>query len=260
MGNSTENIQIFDKVSIIMPCYNSSDYIVDSIRSIQRQSCSNWELLITDDCSSDNTVSMVRDLADKDNRIKFFQLEKNGGAGVARNNSIRHAVGRYIAFCDSDDQWLPLKLEKQIAFMQLHNQSFSYTSYEKINEAGDSLGSVACLPRLTYKDMLRNNYVGCLTAMYDSEKLGKIYMPHIRNRQDWALWLDILKQCGEVRGIQEPLSIYRERLGSISSNKFEMIRYNWIIFHDIEKLGFIHSGWCMVEFMLYYFLKKISGK
>ena len=249
-----------DLVSIIMPTYNSSRFVLKSIRSVQNQTYENWKLLISDDCSSDNTVELVGRIIADDPRVKLFRLEKNGGAGVARNNSIEMATGRYIAFCDSDDQWKPEKLEKQLAFIKEHDLAVCYSSYDKIDEEGNSLGMVTCLPKLTYHDMLRNNYVGCLTAMYDTQKLGKQFMPIIRKRQDWALWLKILKQCGEARGIQEPLSIYRDRAGSISSNKIEMLKYNWVIFYDVEKLGALRSCWCMVEFMWHYFFKKASGK
>lgn len=249
-----------DLVSIIMPTYNSGEFVIESILSIQAQTCPNWELLITDDCSSDNTVDLVQDLAVKDRRIKFFQLSENGGAGIARNHSIEKAAGRYIAFCDSDDQWVPNKLEKQLQFMRQHDLAFTYTSYEKIDEAGNSIGSVTCLPRVTHKTMLRNNYIGCLTVVYDTRTLGKQFMPIIRKRQDWALWLKILKQCPEARGLQEHLSIYRDRSGSISSNKIEMVKFNWIIFNDVEKLGILRSSWCMIEFMWHYLSKKTSGK
>ncbi|MDB4580264.1 glycosyltransferase [Akkermansiaceae bacterium] len=251
---------MFDLVSIVMPAYNSSEFVVESILSIQAQTHTNWELLITDDCSSDKTVKIIRNLAATDSRIKVFQLAKNRGAGVARNHSIEKAAGRYIAFCDSDDQWVPNKLENQLRFMRQHDLGFTYTSYEKIDEAGNSIGSVTCLPRVTYKTMLRNNYIGCLTVVYDTRKLGKQFMPTIRKRQDWALWLKILKQSPEARGIQEFLSIYRDRAGSISSNKLEMVKYNWIIFNDVEKLGILRSSWCMIEFMWHYFSKKTGGK
>ena len=251
---------MFDLVSIVMPTYNSSEFVVESIFSIQAQTYTNWELLITDDCSSDKTVKLIQNLASMDSRIKVFQLAENGGAGVARNHSIEKAAGRYIAFCDSDDQWVPTKLEKQLQFMREHDLDFTYTSYEKIDEAGNSIGLVTCLPRVSYKTMLRNNYIGCLTVVYDTRNLGKQFMPIIRKRQDWALWLKILKQCGEAQGVEESLSIYRDRSGSISSNKMEMVKYNWIIFHDVEKLGILRSSWCMFEFMWHYFLKKSGGR
>ncbi len=247
-------------VSIIMPTYNSKEFILDSIRSVQMQTYTDWELLITDDCSSDNTREIIQDLADVDQRIRLFQCAENGGAGIARNLSIKKAIGRYIAFCDSDDQWREEKLDKQISFMTEHDLAFSYGSYEKIDDDGVPIGVVTCLPRVSYNKMLKNNYVGCLTAMYDTKKVGKVFMPEIRKRQDWALWLDLLKRCGEARGIVQPLAIYRSRSGSISSNKLEMIKYNWIIFHDIEKLGLLRSSWCMIAFMWQYCLKKVVGK
>lgn len=247
-------------VSVITPTYNSTRFVRETVGSIQSQTCPNWEMLVTDDCSTDGTLELLRKIASEDPRVKIFSLEENSGAGVARNNSIKQAKGRFIAFCDSDDQWRPGKLEKQVRFMLENDLAFSHTSYDKINEGGVSLNPVQCFPLLTYADMLRNNYIGCLTAMYDTQKLGKVYMPEIRKRQDWALWLKIIKQCGEVRGLDEPLALYRERGGSISSNKIEMLKYNWIIYHEVERFGAVRTLWLMMAFMWSYFAKKTSER
>lgn len=247
-------------VSVVTATYNSAAFIRETIESIRHQTFADWELLITDDCSTDGTLQLLREIAQEDSRIKVFALQVNGGAGVARNHSIDKAGGRFIAFCDSDDQWLPEKLAKQVEFMISKNIAFSYTSYQKMNESGQRLGLVHCLPRLTYADMLRNNYVGCLTAMYDTEKVGLVFMPEVRKRQDWALWLKILKKCGEASGLDLPLAVYRIRSGSISSNKIEMLRYNWVIYYQIERCGLIRSLWLMVVFSWFYLRKKTEGK
>lgn len=244
-------------VSIITPTYNSESYIKETINSIIEQSYENWELLITDDCSTDNTIEIVNYYSKRDSRIKLFTLEKNSGAGVARNNSIMHAKGKYIAFCDSDDQWKEFKLSKQVDFMVTNNLSFTYSSYDVIDEDNNKLKSIFSPIKLSYKKMLRNNYVGCLTAIYDQDKLGKIYMSKIRKRQDWTLWLKIFKIIKNTRGINETLAIYRDRRGSISNNKVLLLKYNWIIYN--EELGFnkLKSLMLLLNFLYYYARKKI---
>jgi glycosyltransferase involved in cell wall biosynthesis len=184
-------------------------------------------------------------------------LKHNSGAAVARNHSIKHAKGRFIAFCDSDDLWKPSKLKEQVAFMIREDCAFSYTSYDRINEDGTSCRGSNCKAAITYKDLLKNNYIGCLTAMYDVEKLGKRYMPLLRKRQDWALWLQLLKECDEAKGLQEPLAVYRERSSSISSNKMEMLKYNWLIYHQVEGFGRTRATFQLFLFMIYYIQKKI---
>jgi len=192
---------IRDLVSIITPTYNSERFIAQTIESVINQSYTNWEMLITDDCSNDNTIDIVKFYQSKDSRIKLFKLEKNHGAGVARNHSLKNAKGRYVAFCDADDQWKKNKLELQLKFMEENNLEFSYSDYEVIDENGNFLRNVKCPKKLTYKKLLRNNYVGCLTAIYDTKFLGKLMMSKIRKRQDWVLWLNIMKKIESTRGL-----------------------------------------------------------
>ncbi len=245
-----------NKVSIITPSYNSSRFIKETIQSIKNQNFKDWELLITDDCSTDDTWLIIKELAVSDPRIKTFQLKQNSGAGIARNNSISHAQGRYIAFCDSDDQWLPEKLEKQVAFMQKKKCALSFTSYYVIDERNNIKGHVTAKPFLDYQTMLKNNYIGCLTAMYDTEKLGKIYMPDIRKRQDWALWLSILKKVDKAYGIKEYLAKYRKSNNSISANKIDLIKYNWNIYHEAEGFSKTISNLLLIRFLFYHFRQK----
>lgn len=244
-------------ISIVTPSYNASQYIAETITSIKNQTYINWELLITDDCSMDSTWQVINKFAQNDDRIKVFRLDKNSGPGVARNNSIKHALGRYIAFCDSDDQWIPDKLEKQIQFMQENDLALSYSSYKVIDEEGKEQGYVAAPRKVTYQTMLRNNYIGCLTVMYDTSKVGKVYMPEIRKRQDWALWLSMLKKVPYALGIQENLAIYRDRSKSISSNKLDMIKYNWNVYRKAEGFSTIKATFYFARFLLYYIKKKI---
>lgn len=251
----------YGMVSIITPSYNCADYIVDTIKSIQAQTYSNWELLITDDCSTDNSLEVISEYCSRDPRIKLFRLGKNSGAGIARNNSIKSAKGRYIAFCDSDDRWYPEKLAEQLKFMNDENCALSYTSYDVCDEAGKLSGYVECLNSLSKSKIVRDNGIGCLTAMYDIEKVGKNYMPSMRKRQDWCLWIDIINKTGEAKGLQQPLAIYRDRATGISANKAEMLKYNYEVYHTFLKKSCLTS-WCllMFRFMPYYIYKKIKQK
>lgn len=247
-----------DKVSIITPTYNSEKFIAETIVSIQNQTYNNWELLITDDCSTDNTKKIIFEFQEKDIRIKFFELKKNSGAGIARNYSIKKSTGRYIAFCDSDDKWKENKLEVQINFMKKNNLPLTYSSYDVIDQHNNFKKTIICPEKITYKKMLRNNYVGCLTAIYDSRILDKKYMSSIRRRQDWALWLNILKIIKTTEGIKDSLAIYRDRSNSISSNKIKMLTYNWRIYYDILGYNLIKSSFLIINFMLFYVIKKIK--
>jgi len=214
-------------ISIITPTFNSESYIDQTINSIINQSFKNWELLITDDCSTDGTWELLQGYAKQDNRIKIFQLEKNSGPGVARNNSIKKAKGRYIAFCDSDDVWKPEKLEMQIKFLQKNDLPFTFSSYQKINELGEKGGIVNVPKTLNYNTLLKTCPIGCLTAIYDTEKIGKVYMPEIRKRQDYGLWLKIFKIIGETKAMNEVLGYYRIRSDSVSRNKFIAAKYHY---------------------------------
>lgn len=232
MASCSENHPL---VSIITPSYNCSQYIDETIKSIQAQTYKNWELLITDDCSSDNTVEKIKQFADEDSRIKLFRLDENFGAGAARNNSIDKAKGRFIAFCDSDDKWFPNKLEKQLEFMKSKDVALSYTSYMTCDENGNVNGIVVCRKKETLNSMCKDDKMGFLTVVYDVEKIGKVFMPLMRKRQDWALKLRLLKLCEAAYGMKEPLAYYRLRKNSISSNKRSLIKYNINVYK--EELG-----------------------
>jgi teichuronic acid biosynthesis glycosyltransferase TuaG len=242
-------------VSVIIPTHNSSQFISDTLKSIINQTYRDLEILITDDASTDNTFEIIKEFQKKDKRIKLYQLKKNRGAGVARNNSIKFSTGRYIAFCDSDDQWKENKIDKQIDFMKSNNLFFTYSSYEVIDEKNNKQKTIYAPEKLNYKQMLYNNYVGCLTAIYDQEKLGKIFMSKIRKRQDWTLWLKIFKIINNSSGIVEPLAIYRDRSNSISNNKFDLLKFNWIVYN--KELGYNKvKSLIFLTFFLYYYARK----
>jgi teichuronic acid biosynthesis glycosyltransferase TuaG len=237
--------------SIITPTHNSAAYIRDTLDAILAQTYEDWELLITDDASADYTCQIVEEYMKKDPRISLYRLSKNCGAAVARNESIKHASGRFIAFCDSDDVWTPDKLEKQIAFMTENGHAFTFAPYHIIDEAGNLLDTTQTRDKVSYNDILLTCDIGCLTAVYDTDKLGKVYMPLIRKRQDYALWLRLLKVIEHAHSYPEPLGYYRLRRHSISSNKFKAIWYIWKVYRGVEKLPLCKSVYLVIIYSIY---------
>ena len=223
------------------PVHNAEAFIAGCIGSVLSQTYENWEHILVDDCSTDKSAEIVKEYANKDNRIKLIHLEVNSGAGVARNKAIEAASGDYIAFLDSDDLWAVNKLERQLRFMQDNNYYFTFSSYDTINEDGVNISRIAkAKMRVTYKSALYKNPIGCLTVIYDVKYFGKQYMPAIRKRQDYALWLKLLKKA-DAYGINEILATYRLRNNSISSNKFGLLKYEWKIYREVEGLSFVKS-------------------
>ena len=229
-------------VSIITPVYNSEKHLADCINSVLIQDYTEWEHILVDDCSSDNSFEIIEEFAKRDNRIVILKLTTNCGPGVARNTAIEMAKGRYIAFLDCDDIWFPQKLEKQVDYMQKNDYPFTFTSYLHMDESGRFRDKTVIAPeKVSYKSALFKNPIGCLTAMYDTQFYGKQYMPDIRKRQDYALWLKLLKRSNAY-GIQECLAGYRLQKKSVSSNKLSLIKYEWLIYRKEEKLCFFKSA------------------
>lgn len=220
-------------VSIIMPSYNSAKYISESIDSIICQSYINWELLITDDFSTDDSCKIIEQYVAEDNRIRLFRLNKNEGAGVARNKSIKEANGKYIAFCDSDDRWKPEKLESQLSFMNENKIEICYSSYLKCDENNKVCGIVVSPFKISYKDILKSNDIATLTCIYDTSHIGKIYMPKLKKRQDWGNNILLLKKSPMAYGIKDALAYYRVRRGSLSDKKMTLISYNVAIYKQV---------------------------
>lgn len=237
------------RVSIITPNYNGEAFIAETIQSVLNQDFLAWELIIVDDMSTDNSLEIIQSF--EDNRIKLIQLEKNQGAAIARNEGISQAQGRWIAFLDGDDVWMPDKLSHQINFMLKNNYVFTYTAYEKMNELGQQIGQIPVPEKVDYYDLLKTCSIGCLTAIYDTEQLGKIYMPIIDKRQDYGLWLRILKEIDYAYGLNDNLAKYRVRSHSISSNKFLAARYQWLVYRKIEKLSFFSTLFYMISYAYY---------
>lgn len=224
-------------VSIITPSYKSKRFISQTIESVIAQTYENWEMLIVDDCSPDDSNELIEKYCKKDSRIKLIKLEKNSGPAIARNRAIEESKGRYIAFLDSDDYWHKDKLLKQLQFMQADEILLSFTAYDIVEETTLRYeGTMSAPTTIDYHTLLKQNILGCLTVIYDSAKLGKVYMPIISKRQDFALWLKILKQTPYAYGLNESLAYYRMRKISVSSNKIESSLYNWKLYRHIEKL------------------------
>ena len=236
-----------DLVSIIMPSYNTASYVKDTVQSVFDQTYTNWELIIVDDCSPDNTDEIVTPLL-SDKRIRYLKNEVNSGAAVSRNRALREARGRWIAFLDSDDLWMPEKLEKQIRFMKENDYHFSYTNYEEINEAGEVTGVHVTGPRrITKTGMFNYCWPGCLTVMYDREKVGLIQIADIKKNNDYAMWLKVCKKA-DCYLLNETLAQYRKgRIGSVSTQSIKtMIRWHYKLFREAEEQGrllsTIHTG------------------
>ncbi len=228
-------------ISIIMPTYNCAKFIKETIQSVINQTYENWELVIVDDCSNDNTEEIVASFNDK--RIKYHRLEKNSGAAVARTTAMKMATGNYMAFLDSDDLWKDNKLEKQLEFMKKNNYNFTCTAYEQIDEEGHQLNKIIkTKKKANYNRILLDCPVGNSTVMYNVDNLGKFEVPNIRKRNDDALWLQILKKEKFIYGMPDVLMEYRIRNNSISSNKLSLIKYHWQLYREIEHLSVIRSA------------------
>ncbi|MCX0414256.1 glycosyltransferase family 2 protein [Clostridium perfringens] len=228
-------------VSIIMPSYNTASYIGFTIESILNQTYQEWELIIVDDCSTDETENIVYSFKDK--RIRYYKNEKNLGAAICRNRALREARGRWIAFLDSDDLWKSEKLEKQIAFMKKNNYYFSYTNYEEIDSEGNLTGIKVTGPKkISKRGMYNYCWPGCLTVMYDSKFVGLIQIEDIKKNNDYAIWIKVCKKT-ECFLLDEYLAEYRKgRIGSISTHSyFSLIKWHYKLFREAEKQSLISS-------------------
>ena len=222
-------------VSIIMPSYNTASFIAESIQSVLEQSYKDWELIIVDDCSPDNTDDVVKPyLSDK--RIRYLKNEKNSGAAVSRNRALREAEGKWIAFLDSDDLWMPEKLQKQVGFMEKNGYHFSYTNYAEIDTEDKRNGiSVTGPKRITKRGMYNYCWPGCLTVMYDAETIGLIQIADIKKNNDYAMWLKVCQKA-DCYLLSEELALYRRgRAGSVSTHSIKtMIGWHYKLYHDAE--------------------------
>ncbi len=246
-------------VSIVMPAYNSGKYIKASIESVLNQTYSNWELLVVDDNSNDNTADIAKSFSENDSRIRYFKFIGNRGATEARNYAIRISRGKYISFLDSDDIWHSSKLEKHVEYMEKNQIYFSYTPYYRFTDDFKKPFALKVSDeRYTYKKLLRKCNIGCLTVIYNQEKIGKINVPPLKRRNDYAIWLKALKKVnGEI--YSEPLSYYRITPNSLSNiKKYRLIRYYYKVYRYSEKYGRIRSFYYMLRFTLVHVFRKKS--
>ena len=243
-------------VSIIMPVYNCEAYIEEALESVRQQTYRNWELIIVDDKSTDKSLVMVKNFVHQDKRIKLINLDNNMGPTSARNRAIKEAKGKYIAFLDSDDMWLPHKLQTQLSFLNDNSLVLTYSAYETIDANSKYINTRNVPEVITYEDMLKSNYIGNLTGIYDVNFFGKVYLENI-GHEDYVMWLGLIKQVVETKGLNEPLAKYRILSSSISSNKFKALVWQWNIYRKVEKLNIFTSIYSFI-FYIYNALKKRS--
>lgn len=223
-------------VSVITPAWNASATLARTIASVQAQSLADWEMLIVDDGSADGTRRLAERHAAGDGRIRVAGLAANAGAAAARNLGIGAARGRFIAFLDADDRWRPEKLARQLAAMEAAACPFAFSAYARFDAAGRPLGTVAAPARIDHAGLLKGNVIGCLTAIYDTHALGKVEMPAVRRRQDYGLWLRLLKRTPYALGLPEVLADYSVGRTSLSANKLVAARATWTVLREVEGL------------------------
>jgi glycosyltransferase involved in cell wall biosynthesis len=229
-------------VSIIIPVFNGENFIRRTVITLQNQGYQNWEAIFVDDCSTDQSVVILESIADE--RIRIIKLDVNSGPAVARNVAIEAARGRFIAFLDSDDVWEPNKLELQLSFMRIKKHSFTYHWHQKVDEELGFIRLFKPEDGLTFRKLLRYNPLHTSSVIYDSQALGKIYMPEIRKRQDYGLWFRLVEKC-EGRCLPELLSSYVQREGSVSSNKLSLFKFNWQLYREAQGFSIPLSLYCL---------------
>ena len=245
-------------VSIIMPSFNAESYIAESIESILHQTYQNWELIITDDRSSDHTPEIVQTYCQKDSRIDFVIAEQHTGIAGTRNQCLARVKGRFVAFLDNDDLWVPEKLEKQVHFMLEKECAFSYSEYELMKEDGTLKGkTIKTAGIITYNKYLRNTIIGSGTIMLDTKKTGSLKMPYNATSDDMALWCKILKDGHRAYPIKEVLMKYRVRNNSASATKWKAAKDVWKVYRQQERLSFFYALFCFVGYAFNAVVKRI---
>lgn len=249
-------------VSIITPVYNNSEFIKQTIESVQKQTYKNWEMIIVDDCSTDRTPELIKKISQKDDRIKYIKLENNSGAAIARNKALSESRGRFIAYLDADDLWKKNKIQNQIDFMLAHDYAFVCSNYEKIDVNNKILKQVKIPKEINYKLFLRNTIIQTVGVMIDSRKTGRelLIMPNVRRRQDAATWCQLLKSGFNCYGVPEFLSYYRVVPKSLSSNKIKAMKGTWFLYRKIEKLSLVNACFCFLGYAINAVKKRIYFK
>lgn len=243
-------------VSIITPCYNAESYLSHTIESVLNQSFKDWEMIIVDDCSTDNSQQIIERYSAEDSRIKYFKTDTpSGSPSLPRNIGLDNAKGKYIAFLDADDLWYPDKLEKQLKFMETKAYSFVYSDYEKMNYLGDRNNRLIKMPlSSSFWDVLETCTIPCLTVLMTKNIIGNTRFKSIP-KEDFAFWLDILKKGVNAYNIGEVLAIYREQQQSRSSNKLNMIKNQWLVLREIEGVKPVVASYFMFQYLFHGFFK-----
>ena len=238
-------------VTVVIPVYNSEKYISKTIYSVINQSYQDIEIIVVDDCSTDGSLEIVKQLKSEYPIIRVIAFEENLGVAHARNKGIDVAKGQFIAFIDADDLWKPDKLEKQVSFMLENKYDFTFTSYEYISEEGVYKNKIVKVPeRINYNQLLKNHIIGCSTVVINIDRIGKFQMPLLRKGQDTATWLKLLKTMDFAYGIDIPLMAYRIRTDSLSNNKFKAIHRTWILFRRSENKAFFTSLYLLIRHII----------
>lgn len=250
-----------DLVSIVTPLYNAEKTIAETIESVLAQTYTNWELNVVDDCSTDSSAEIVKKYMSNDSRIKYFRLDSNSGAAVARNTSMKMANGRYLAFLDSDDLWHKEKLEKQIFFMQINNVAFSFTEYSMFNKSGIINKHVRSPKKITFISLLTGSPIMCSSVMLDMNLISKFEMPIIRSGQDYATWALLLReQLKFAYNINENMSRYRKQDKSLSSQKLKSFMRTWYINKEVLNIPFVANAFYISIYSLRWFKKHYLSK
>ena len=247
-------------VSVVTPVWNAAATLPATLASVRAQSLGDWEHILVDDASSDGSAGLIGAAARADPRVRVFSNAANAGAGAARNRAIREARGRYIAFLDADDRWHPEKLARQIGFMAAKGHAFAFTAYRREDAAGRPLGVVGAPARVTRAGLLRRNVIGCLTAVYDTALLGKVEMPTIRRRQDYALWLRLLERVEAAHGLPEVLADYRVAAASLSGNKLVAARDTWALYRGELGLSAPRAAWYFAQYAAHGALGRLGAR
>lgn len=247
-----------DRVSIVMPAYNNAAFIGEAAASVQSQTHANWELIVVDDASQDGTEAVARDLARGDARIRLLRLPQNSGSAAARNAGLRQCTGRYIAFLDADDLWMPQKLERQFASLRDRKCGFSFTAYRKLTARGQ--GAVIGAPAsISWRDMLKGNRIGCSTVLLDTNFVRQplSFPTGLGRQEDYALWLALLRAGGEACGINEPLVLYRVHPSSKSARKLASVAAQWRVYREFEQLSPLRAAWYLGHYAVRGVLKTL---